>query len=197
VARIADTDRRVERGQVTRRQILDVATRLFTQRTYEGTSIDAVLEETGLSRGAFYHHFPSKAALFEAVLESVEERVGATLQAAAAAEEDPVEAIRAGCRAWLDLASDPTVLRITLLDAPSVVGWDRWREIDERHGFGLLVGGLAATGRVPDEILDATAHMLLAATLEAALLIARFGPESSQAASTREALEELLDRLLG
>ena len=191
-----DTDRRVERGQATRAQVLEVAERLFTEPGYEATSIANVLAEAGVSRGAFYHHFPSKEALFETVLESVEARVEATLRSAAAKEADPVDAIRAGCRAWLDLAADPTVLRITLIDAPSVVGWARWREIDERHGFGLLLAGLAATGRFPEPIVHPVAHMLLAATLEAALLIARAGPRSGAARNARAGVEELLDRVL-
>jgi AcrR family transcriptional regulator len=191
-----DTDRRVERGQATRALVLEIAERLFTELGYEATSIAAVLAETGVSRGAFYHHFPSKEALFETVLESVEERVEATLRKAAAKQADPVDAIRAGCRAWLDLAADPTVLRITLVDAPSVVGWSRWREIDERHGFGLLVAGLQATGRFPEPILHPVAHMLLAATLEAALLIARAGPRTKGARDARAGVEELLDRVL-
>ena len=191
-----DADRRVERGQATRAQVLEVAERLFTDLGYEATSISTVLAETGVSRGAFYHHFPSKEALFETVLESVEARVEATLRKAAAKETDPVEAIRAGCRAWLDLAGDPTVLRITLVDAPSVVGWSRWREIDERHGFGLLLAGLQATGRFPEPILHPVAHMLLAATLEAALLIARAGPRSKEARNARAGVDELLDRVL-
>ncbi|MFL5780429.1 MAG: TetR/AcrR family transcriptional regulator [Thermoleophilaceae bacterium] len=192
----SDTDGRVERGQATRAEVLAVAERLFTELGYETTSISTVLSESGVSRGAFYHHFPSKEALFETVLESVETRVEETLRAAAAKESDPVDAIRAGCRAWLSLAGDPTVLRITLTDAPSVVGWSRWREIDEQHGFGLLVAGLRATGRFPDELVHPVAHMLLAATLEAALLVARAGPRSKAAASARAGVEELLDRVL-
>jgi AcrR family transcriptional regulator len=192
----AELDGRARRREATRRQILDAATRLFTELGYEATSIRAVLDATGLSRGAFYHHFPSKEALFETALESVEERVAATLRTAAAKEDDPVEAIRAGCRAWLALAGDPTVLRISLIDAPSVVGWSRWREIDERHGFGLLVSGLEATGRFPHEMVHPVAHMLLAATLEAALLIARAGPRSREARNARAGVEELLDRIL-
>jgi AcrR family transcriptional regulator len=197
VAPVKENDRRIERGQASRRQLLETAARLFTERGYEATSITDVLERAKLSRGAFYHHFQSKEALFEAVLEMVEEHVGMTLREAAAGASDPVEAIRIGCRAWLDMASDDReVVQITLVDAPSVVGWERWREIDERHGLGLLIGGLAATGRVPDEILDATAHLLHAATLEAALIIARSGPRSTQAASAREALDELVERIL-
>src|SRR3954470_665082 len=197
LAPVRENDRRVERGQASRRHLLEIAARLFTERGYEATSITDVLERAKLSRGAFYHHFQSKEALFEAVLEMVEEHVGMTLREAAAGASDPVEAIRIGCRAWLDMASDDReVVQITLVDAPSVVGWERWREIDEQHGLGLLIGGLAATGRIPDEILDATAHLLHAATLEAALIIARSGARSSQAASVREALDELVDRLL-
>src|SRR3954447_1282763 len=196
VAVRSDTDARVERGQATRAEVLSVAERLFTELGYEATSISTVLSETGVSRGAFYHHFPSKEALFETVLESVETRVEETLRAAAAKEKDPVAAIRAGCRAWLSLAGDPTVLRITLTDAPSVVGWSRWREIDEQHGFGLLLAGLRATGRFPEELVHPLAHMLLAATLEAALLVARAGPRSKAAASARAGVEELLDRVL-
>lgn len=192
-----ENDRRIERGQASRRQLLEIAARLFTERGYEATSITDVLRRAKLSRGAFYHHFASKEALFEAVLEMVEEHVGMTLREAAAGASDPVEAIRIGCRAWLDMAADDReVVQITLVDAPSVVGWERWREIDERHGLGLLIGGLAATDRIPDEILDATAHLLHAATLEAALIIARSGPRSSQAASAREALDELVERIL-
>jgi AcrR family transcriptional regulator len=192
----SDTDRRLERGQATRAQVLEVAERLFTELGYEEASISTVLAETGVSRGAFYHHFPSKEALFETVLESVETRVEQTLRATTAKESDPVEAIRAGCRAWLRLAGDPTVLRVTLVDAPSVVGWSRWREIDEQHGFGLLVAGLRATRRFPDDLVQPVAHMLLAATLEAALLVARAGPRSRAAADARAGVEELLDRVL-
>jgi AcrR family transcriptional regulator len=197
VTRVKENDRRIERGQASRRQLLEIAARLFTEHGYEATSITDVLTRAKLSRGAFYHHFESKEALFEAVLEMVEEHVGMTLREAAEGASDPVEAIRIGCRAWLDLASDDReVVQITLVDAPSVVGWERWREIDERHGLGLLIGGLAATRRIPDEILDATAHLLHAATLEAALIIARSGPRSSQAASARQALDELVERIL-
>src|SRR3954467_2801884 len=106
-----DTDRRVERGQATRAQVLEVAERLFTELGYEATSISTVLSETGVSRGAFYHHFPSKEALFEKVLESVETRGEERLRAAAAKETYPVDAIRAGCRAWLSFSGDPTVTR--------------------------------------------------------------------------------------
>ena len=89
---------------------------------------------------------------------------------------DPVESLRAGCRAWLRMALDPAVQRIVLLDPPSVVGWTRWRELDETHTLGGLRRNLeliAEQGRLADGDIDLLAHMLLASLAEAALLIAR------------------------
>src|SRR4029453_5269277 len=136
--------RRIEEGQATRRELLRIATRLFVAHGYQGTSIEAVLREAGISRGALYHHFDGKEALFAAVLDQVEADIAGTVAAAGGGIDDPVEALRAGCHAWLRLAREPTVRRIALVDAPAVVGWEKWREMDERYAFGLLKGALVA-----------------------------------------------------
>src|SRR5256885_9793903 len=128
-------NKKAERGQTTRERLIAVATRLFADRGYEDTSIEAVLHESGLSRGALYHHFASKEALFEAVLEAVEEQVGVDLIAEVEGIADPVELVRTASLAWIRLAGDPVVQRIVLLDGPSVLGWQRWREIEERYGL--------------------------------------------------------------
>ena len=194
--------RRVEQGQATRQALVETAKRLFAERGYEATSIDAVLERAGVSRGALYHHFDNKRTLFEAVLDAVESEVAERIAGAAAAAhaEDPVEALRVGCSEWLALARDPVVQRIALIDAPSVVGWERWREIDSRHGFGLLKAALAAAaedGRVKPESVDVLAHMLLAALIEVALLIARSDDPLQARGSGEDTVDELLGRLLG
>src|SRR5262249_21224386 len=111
--------RKVEQGRATRRELVAIATRLFATKGYDGTSVDDVLREAGISRGALYHHFAGKDALFEAVLEAVEARVAETLVEAARGVRDPVEVLRAGCAAWLRLAQDPTVRQIALVDAPT------------------------------------------------------------------------------
>ena len=192
--------RRVEQGQATRQALIDTAKRLFAERGYEATSVDAVLELASVSRGALYHHFENKRALFEAVLDSVEAEVAERIAGEAAHAEDPVEALRQGCSAWLAMARDPVIQRIALIDAPSVVGWERWREIDSRHGFGLMkaaLAGAAADGRVEPESVDVLAHMLLAALIEVALLIARSDDPRSARESGENAVDELLGRLLG
>src|SRR5262245_2725063 len=192
--------RKIEQGQATRRELLAIATRLFVAEGYARTSIEAVLREAGISRGALYHHFSGKEALFEAVLEQVEADIATKVAAAARDASDPVAALRAGCHAWLRLARDPTVRRIVLVDALSVVGWEKWRELDEPYAFGLMKGALAAvasTGRIRTELIDVLAHMLLAALTEVALVIARAKDSRAAVRAGQAAVDALLDGLFG
>ena len=191
-------DGRVQRGQNTRAQLLAAATDLFAERGYEATSIELVLQRSGVSRGSLYHHFTTKEALFEAVLDGVEARVARSGVQAAARFGDPVEALRAGCLNFLELAIEPVVQRIVLLDAPAALGWQRWREIDERHAFGILKRAVGAIHErhalaVAPELV---AHMLLASLIELAMLVARADRPKRALRDAREALEVLIDRLL-
>jgi AcrR family transcriptional regulator len=192
--------KRVDQGQATREQLVAVATQLFADRGYEGTSIEAVLEGAGVSRGSLYHHFRSKEALFEAVLEAVEVRVGELTRAAVIDVYDVTAALRAGCLAWVRLARDPVVQRIVLIDAPAVLGWERWRAIEERHALGLLKIAMQAAadeGRVPPDLVDVFAHTLLATLNELALLIVRANDPAAAQRRAEAAVDELLTRLLG
>ncbi|MGH9764064.1 MAG: TetR/AcrR family transcriptional regulator, partial [Blastocatellia bacterium] len=158
--------KKVQQGRSTRQQIVAAAKSLFAVHGYEGTSIEAVLQEAEVSRGALYHHFDSKEALFMAVLQSVEAEIGQALVNASQGMTDPVEALRAGGNAWLELANDQAIRQIALIDAPSVVGWEKWRAADEGYGLGLLKAGLSAAsaaGRMRPELVEVFAHILLAA----------------------------------
>ena len=192
--------KKAEQGQATRRQIIETATRLFAAHGYAATSIDAVLLESAVSRGALYYHFDSKESLFAAVLEAVEGTVVQRLVGAAGGVRDPLEALRVGCMQWLSLALDPVVRQIVLVDAPSVIGWQKWRALDARYGFGLLKAGLkaaTAAGRVREDLTEIFAHILLAALIETSMLIARADDAESAMARARAAIGELLERLLG
>ncbi|MGC4061767.1 MAG: TetR/AcrR family transcriptional regulator [Aquabacterium sp.] len=194
--------KRNDRGQMTRQHIIDVATDLFTQAGYEATSIEQVLQACGISKGALYHHFAGKVELFTAVLEATEQHVATRLSAASEGKTNPLDALRAGCAAWLSMARDPTVRQVVLLDAPSAVGWQAWREIDDRHGLGLLKMALmaaAAEGRFSADLVDIHAHMLLAVLIEMSLLIARAGDDDAQAAVRRGqvSVELVLSRVMG
>ena len=193
-------NKNVARGEATRDQLIAVATRMFAERGYEDTSIEAVLREAGVSRGSLYHHFASKDALFEAVLEDIEARVGNEVVAAAAGTTDPVAGLRAGCLAWVRLAGDPVVQRILLIDAPSVLGWERWRAMEEAHALGLMKAALqeiADDGRLPQGLVNMFAHALLASVNEVALLVARSDQPDAAMKEGTDAVDALLQRLLG
>jgi AcrR family transcriptional regulator len=193
-------DRRQDRGQATRDHLVGEATRLFAERGFDATSVEAVLDAAGVSRGSLYHHFKSKEALFEAVLDDAEVRIGeATLRAAADAGDDPVAVLRAGALEWIRLAGDPVVQRIVLIDAPAVLGWERWREIEEANALGNLRAALQAVvadGRLDRDLVDPFAHMLLASVNELALLVARADDTDAAQRSAEVAVDALLTRLL-
>ncbi|MCP2340690.1 TetR/AcrR family transcriptional regulator [Actinomadura rupiterrae] len=186
------------RGQATRARLVDISSRLFAEYGYEGTSIEAVLHRANVSRGALYHHFDNKEALFEAVLEELETDI--TRQVLEAGKDkSPVDALRAGCRAWIRLAAEPTVRRIVLIDAPAVLGWQQWREIEERHALGLfksVLDTLAEQGALPAERADLWAHMLLASINELALLVANSEGSPESVTQAEAAADDLLGRLL-
>lgn len=194
-------DLRIEKGTATRERLIEAGRDLFGAHGYDGTSIQLVLTRAGIARGALYHHFESKEALFDAVLERITAEVaGQAADAARAAGDDPVDQLRAASNTWLEVALDPAIQRITLLDAPVVVGWSRWRELDEQHTLGGLKATLqriADSGRLPAESVDVLAHMVLAAVAEAALLIARADDPEAALESGQAAVDTLLGRLVG
>ena len=193
-------NKNVARGEATRSQLVAVARRMFADRGYEDTSIEAVLREAGVSRGSLYHHFASKEALFGAVAEDVETTVGEQTIAATAGADGPVTALRAGFLAWVRLAGDPEVQRILLIDGPSVLGWERWRAMEERHAFGairLVLEVAAPQAHLPPEMVDTLAHVLLASVNEVALLVARSEDPQAAMKEGEDAIDELLRRLLG
>ncbi|MDQ3576302.1 MAG: TetR family transcriptional regulator [Actinomycetota bacterium] len=194
-----DDDGRVVRGRSTRERLVTTARAEFGERGYEATSIDAILEGAGVARGALYHHFASKEALFSAVLDHVVAELARKVRETARAHSDPAESLKAGSLAWLRLALDPAVQRIMLLDAPAVVGWTRWRALDDEHTLGATKAALrrlAKAGRLPATATDTLAHLILAAVGEAALLIARAEDSAAAQAAGEAALQILLDRLL-
>ena len=189
---------RRDRGQATRDRLVDVATTLFAELGYDGTSIEAVLDAAEVSRGSLYHHFASKQALFEAVLDTVETRITHEMMAAVTGATDAVDALRRGCLAWVWLAGDPVVQRIVLIDAPAVLSWQRWREIEEQYGLGLIRGAMlraAREGRLRPELVDVFAHMVLATMNELALVVVEADDQDEARRRAEVAVDEYLGRL--
>jgi AcrR family transcriptional regulator len=195
----AASGKRAAQGRATRGQLIEVATRLFAEHGYEGTSIEAVLSAAGVSRGALYHHFAGKEALFEAVVSAVSEQVTMELAEAVQGCADPLDAMRTAAIAWIGLAADPVIQRVVLVDAPSVLGWERWRAMDDGRTLGTMRAMLQAisdSGRLPTELVGPFSHMILAALDEIVLVIARAPDSTAAVAEGSMAVQALLDRLL-
>jgi AcrR family transcriptional regulator len=190
--------RRAAQGRATREQLIEVATGLFAERGYEETSIEAVLAAAGVSRGALYHHFGGKDALFEAVLAAVENGVTARLTAEIAGAPDAVSAVESAALAWIEMAGDPVIQRIILSDAPSVLGLERWRALNEEYSLGAtraLLQAVADEGRLSPDLVAPFAQMLLGALDELAMAIARADDRAAALAAGRHAVRELLRRI--
>jgi AcrR family transcriptional regulator len=148
---------------------------LFTERGYAAVSADDIVSTAGLTRGALHHHFGDKAGLFRAVFEQLDAEISAELVQAIASAEDTPSRMAVGLGAFLDLCQRPEVLRIGLTDAPTVLGWQAWREIEAKHGLGLIIDLIeraVAEGAVIAQSPEVLAQLVLSVTIEASMLIA-------------------------
>jgi AcrR family transcriptional regulator len=142
----------------------------------------------------------NKEALFLAVVEDASTRAVQPTAEAIGASTDPGTALRMGCLAWIRLADDPVVRQIVLIDAPAVLGWQRWRELDEQGALGVIRGllsGAAEAGRIEARHVDVFAHIVVASINEVALMLARTDDRTEALATAESAVNEFLDRLLG
>ncbi len=167
-----------ERTAQTRAALITAARRLFGAEGFAEVGAERLTREAGMTRGALYHQFTDKAGLFAAVLDQVEAEIAQRV-ADAVAGFDPADTtgmLLAGADAWLDASAEPDLQRIVLLDGPSVLGWDRWREICLRHTVGLIAALLQDgidRGSIPPQPVQALTHVLVGAVDEAALYIAQ------------------------
>lgn len=187
-----------ERSETTRRALLDSARALFADRGFAHTGREEIVGRAGVTRGALYHHFRGKEDLFRAVFEEMEEELATRIVNAAMGGSDAVAELRLGCEALLDAATDPAVQRVVLLDAPAVLGWQAWREIDAAWALGLMREALQAAmdaGQIRSQPVAPLAHVLLAALNEAALYIAGAGDGGRARREMGAVVEKLLATL--
>lgn len=184
--------------EATTRLLIDIARQLFAAEGYAQVSTEEIVQRAGVTRGALYHHFGSKEGLFLAVLDDVLADVAREVAGAAAREVTPWQQVRVGCHAFLRAAAEPAVTRIALVDAPAVLDWECWRELDERHSQSLLravLTQLYTTGAIAAPPAAATA-LLSGSMNEAALWIARAPDREAALAEAIAVLDQLLSGLL-
>jgi AcrR family transcriptional regulator len=131
-----------QRSALTRARLIGEARLLFARDGFAATSTDAILEGAGVRRGALYHHFADKAALFEAVCQQLVEQALPAVEAAAAKSRGPRDALVRGSIAWVAFVTRDDVRRILLVDAPTVLGWQRWQALDDRLSAESLKAGI-------------------------------------------------------
>ncbi|GAA1883257.1 TetR/AcrR family transcriptional regulator [Asanoa iriomotensis] len=191
------TTRAAQRAE-TRRALLDEGRRRFARDGYHAVVLEEVARGIGVTKGAAYHHFGSKAGLFRAVVAEAQDRIGAGVAAAAEAHDDPWDQLVAGCRAFLAAGSDPEFQRIVLLDAPTVLGWNEWREMDEASSaahLGEALSAVMAAGTIARQPVEPLTRLLSGAMNEAALWIAGTPDPAASVNAAMEALTRLLDGL--
>jgi AcrR family transcriptional regulator len=189
-----------ERSEATRAALLDAARPLFAERGFAGVGTEEIVRAAGVTRGALYHHFDDKRDLFEAVYAQVEAELAQRIAAGALRPgiAEPLAAMRAGAEMFLDSCTVPEVQQIALLDGPSVLGWDRWREIGAEHGLGLIEATLRAAiegGAVAEQPVRPLAHVLMGALDEAAMLVARADDPEAARAEVGRTIDTLLAAL--
>lgn len=192
--------RKAEQSEATRTALIAVARKLFAERGYEDTATEEVVKHAGVTRGALYHHFTDKKDLFRAVFEEMEQEGAQKIieKISETPKAGPWEMLMTGCQAFLDSCLDPEFQQISLLDAPSVLGWEAWRKIDEKHSFGLMRKGIQAAmdaGAIEKQDLDFLSHMILGALSEAALMMVREQDPAQARIQAGESLTRLLKGL--
>jgi AcrR family transcriptional regulator len=189
-----------ERSGATRAALIAAARPLFANRGYAGVGTEEIVRAAGVTRGALYHHFEGKRELFEAVYEQIEIELAERIASGAlrANATSPLAAMKAGAEMFLQAATEPETQQIVLLDGPSVLGWDRWREIATEHGLGLIEATLQAAveaAEIDPQPVRPLAHVLMGALDEAAMLVARADDAERMRAEVGGTLAALLDGL--
>ncbi|HEU0024964.1 MAG TPA: TetR/AcrR family transcriptional regulator [Thermoleophilaceae bacterium] len=187
----------MSRGEATRGKLLRAARELFAEHGYAGVGTEQIVASAGVTRGALYHHFEDKRDLLRAVHEDLERELVASIGERISGIDDPWELLAAGVRAFLDSCTDPAHMRISLVDAPGVLGWEDWREIDARYALGLVSFGLQNAmdhGLFREQEVRPLAHVLIGAMTEAAMMIAN---ASDHEAARREVEPPLMALLEG
>jgi len=190
-----------ERSAATRVALIAAARRLWGLRGYADVGTPEIAAAAGVTRGAMYHQFTDKAALFREVVEAVEQDVMARMATVVAESgaTTPAGAIRAAVDAWLEVSADPEVRQLILLDAPSVLGWAAFRDVAQRYSLGMteqLLTEAIRAGQLARQPVRPLAHVLIGALDEAAMVIATAEDPKRARRETGQVLHRLIDAML-
>lgn len=184
-----------ERRAATRAAVIEAAMRLFGETGFEKVRVGDIAAEAGVAKGAVYHHFPTKEAIFEAVFEEVAASLARSLVSGAKRAADPLDAIIAGVRGYFKACSEGPTRQIILKDGPAILGWARWRELDQRHFGGTIPQAIELAmgqGIVAQQPLDPLSRLIVGAVTEGAMVVATSNAPSAEIRRYLQAFRELL-----
>jgi AcrR family transcriptional regulator len=187
-------------SDATKRALVEVAEQHFTDHGYAATSLEAIVAGAGVTKGALYHHFSGKQAIFEAAFERIESRATASIAAAVDGHDDPWDKARAGLRAFLAVVQEPCYRQVVVSDGPSVLGIERFREQEERSTYAvvdeIVRSVLAGDEAGPDEqMLDTFTRMFFGAMSAAGGSVAVSDDPVAAAARVDAAIGFIMDGL--
>ena len=197
---VAGATRRATYSASTKRALVDKAEKLFTENGYAATSLDAVVSATRVTKGALYHHFGGKQALFEAVFERVEADAAKKIQKALRGSKNPWTRATIGLRAFLEVVQEPRYRRIVIQEGPAVLGYERFREQEERTTFANVVDIVrttleAGSWELDEEMLQTFARIFFGAMSSAGESVATAVDPEEAAARVETAIGFLLTAL--
>jgi AcrR family transcriptional regulator len=187
-----------ERRDSTRAELVAAGRKLFATLGYDAVAAEQIVQEAGVTRGALYHHFDGKAGLFEAVFLEIEAELVTKFPIDEFLSGDALGALRTGIARFLTLSLESEVQQIALIDAPAVLGWTRWQEIEAAHGLGLIQAGLdaaMAAGQIHQLPTAELANAMLGSLTESALAVARADDREAARQRAEAVLVALVDGL--
>ncbi len=198
VPKVPGSGRRASYSASTKRALVDVADELFTDHGYAATSLDAIVAGAEVTKGALYHHFSGKQALFEAVFERVEDDAAQRIQQSLRGQKDPWAKATAGLRSFLEVVQEPRYRRIVIQEGPSVLGYERFREQEERSTYANVVDIVrsvleaAGTWSLEEPMLDTFARIFFGAMSSAGESVATADDPEAAAQRVEDAIGFLL-----
>ncbi|AMP04631.1 TetR/AcrR family transcriptional regulator [Collimonas pratensis] len=188
--------RREEYADATRTALLATAREIFTAEGYQQTGIEAVARAARVTRGAFYHHFDDKQALFEALVIDLQKEAASKIAAQAKLQPDLRAKLSIGAKAFLEVCTEPSYRRLVIQEAAAVLGVERCRQISETYPYGLLIEaikGLQQRGEFDVENPYLASRMIGAMICEASLHL----EQTADSALPARQATAIIDRVLG
>jgi AcrR family transcriptional regulator len=187
-----------DRRAATQAAILKAARKLFGDDGFDATTMDDIASAARVAKGAVYHHFPTKEAVFEAVFEEVSRDLVVEIATVSREQKDVLLAMAAGTQHYLAACAKGPTGQIILRDGPAVLGWERWREIDAKHFGGGIPRALEAAmarGLLTRQPVEPLARLLLGAMTEAAVACAGADDIRKAGADYARAFKSMLEAM--